>query len=165
VDLVQRQAKQMFEPKRGEPGKRMMVSDNFKFYRMMYIRDIYFVGGFGTMQWIDPAAYAATHPDSIVMFPHHETVDALSAQYGDALVEHFLGPAHESHEGQRDESNTEGLLTKDTATVISIDAAGADVRVRRNWETSVHRLAFPRKVHTPEEAMKAVQTVLSAHGR
>jgi hypothetical protein len=150
----------MFEPKRGQPGKRMVVSDNFKFYRMMYIRDIYFVGGFGTMQWVDPAAYAATQPDAIVMFPPHETIDALSAKFGDALLTHFLGCPNASQEGPGEASNTKQLLERGTATVISIDAAGVDVRIRRNWESSLHRLAFPKKVYTPEEAMKAVQTVL-----
>ena len=142
----------------------MMVSDSFRFYRMMHIRDIYFVGGFGTMQWVDPPAYAATHPDSIVMFPHHETVDAISAKYGDALVEHFLGPVDESKvsDGESTDTDAEGLLARGSASVISIDAAGADVRVRRHWESSVHRLAFPSKVHTPEEAIKAVQTALRA---
>ena len=161
---VQRQAKELFQPRRGKPGKRLMVSDSFLFYRMMHIRDIYFVGGFGTMQWVDPPSYAATQPDSIVMFPSHETVDAISAKYGDALVEHFLGELDESKasEGEQTDTDTEGLLARGNATVISIDAAGADVRVRRHWETSVHRLAFPYKVHTPEEAMKAVQTVLRA---
>jgi hypothetical protein len=150
----------MFRPRHGEPGKRVMVSDSFKFYRMMHIRDIYFVGGFGTMQWVDPKAYAVTQPDSIVMFSPHETLDALSAKFGDALEEHFLGPIEDAGVCEGDEA--EALLARGHASVISIDAAGADVRVRRNWESSVHRLTFPSKVHTPEEAVKAVQTVLNA---
>lgn len=156
---MQRQAKDMFKPRHGDPGKRSMVSDSFKFYRMMHIRDIYFVGGFGTMQWVDPPAYAATQPDSIVMFPAHETLDALSAMFGDVLVEYFLGcPCDSTKSGE------EGLLARGSASVISIDAAGADVRVRRAWDSSVHRLTFPYKVHTPEEAIKAVQAVVSSGG-
>ena len=37
------------------------------FFRMHRISDIYFVGGFGTVQWIDVAEYAAVKPDAIVM--------------------------------------------------------------------------------------------------
>lgn len=155
---MQRQAKEMFQPRHGAPGKRLMVSDSFRFYRMMHIRDIYFVGGFGTMQWVDPPAYASTQPDSIVMFPSHETVDAISAKFGDALAEHFLGPLDVAKKGD----DSEAILARGSASVISIDAAGADVRVRRNWESSVHRLAFPIKVHTPGEAMAAVKNALRA---
>jgi hypothetical protein len=156
---MQRQAKQIFAPKHGTPGEGRMVADSFRFYRMMHIRDIYFVGGFGTMQWVDPGEYAATLPDSIVTFPPHETVDAISARFGDALVEHFLGPGPAAEGGASPGAPTSGLRRSD-AHLISIDAAGADVRVRRDWQSSVHRLAFHSKVHTPEEAFKAVERAL-----
>lgn len=36
-------------------------------FRMNRISDVYFVGGFGTVQWLDVAEYMAATPDSIVM--------------------------------------------------------------------------------------------------
>ena len=33
------------------------------FFRMHRLSDIYFVGGFGTVQWVDVAEYSAIKPD------------------------------------------------------------------------------------------------------
>eukprot|EP00892_Ulva_mutabilis_P011525 jgi/Ulvmu1/8745/UM047_0087.1 len=91
-DEMQERAKEIFLPKHSEsPSKRRVISDSFRFYRMMHIRDIYFVGGFGTMSWIDPAEYANTRPDNIVTYHPQETIDALTARFSAALAVHFLG--------------------------------------------------------------------------
>ena len=42
---------------------------------MHRISDIYFVGGFGTVQWIDTAEYASVKPDAIVMDDPHRTLE------------------------------------------------------------------------------------------
>ena len=47
---------------------------NNMFFRMHRISDIYFVGGFGTVQWVDVAEYAATTPDSVVLDNPHKTL-------------------------------------------------------------------------------------------
>lgn len=39
---------------------------SFAFFRMDNISDIYFVGGFGTVQWVDVCDYVAAQPDDIV---------------------------------------------------------------------------------------------------
>ena len=41
---------------------------------MHRILDIYFVGGFGTVQWVDVADYMATRPDSIVAADPQQTI-------------------------------------------------------------------------------------------
>lgn len=51
---------------------------NNLFFRMHRISDIYFVGGFGTVQWVDVAEYAATTPDSIVLDNPHKTLQVIS---------------------------------------------------------------------------------------
>jgi len=38
---------------------------NYMFFRMHRITDIYFVGGFGTVQWIDVNEYLTATPDAI----------------------------------------------------------------------------------------------------
>jgi hypothetical protein len=48
----------------------------------------------------------------------------------------------------------------DDASFISIDATGADVRVRLGSEFNVERLGFESKVHSLDEAIAAVKTVL-----
>lgn len=47
---------------------------NYVFFRMHRISDIYFVGGFGTVQWVDVGEYAATLPDKIVLDEPHKTL-------------------------------------------------------------------------------------------
>lgn len=52
--------------------KNRWVSGNYMFFRMHRISDIYFVGGFGTVQWVDVAEYVSAKPDEIVTSdPHH----------------------------------------------------------------------------------------------
>ena len=65
---------QIFNRKQAADRKEGWVLGNFLFFRMHRISDIYFVGGFGTVQWVDVQEYAATQPDSIVL---HEPVRTL----------------------------------------------------------------------------------------
>lgn len=46
--------------------------------------------------------------------------------------------------------------------LISIDALGADVRVRHGSEFAVERMSFDRRVGTVEEAHAAVRAALAA---
>lgn len=56
------------------------MSGNLVFFRMHRISDIYFVGGFGTVQWVDVADYMATKPDSIVAADPQETISVSQVQ-------------------------------------------------------------------------------------
>ena len=47
---------------------------NSLFFRMHKISDIYFVGGFGTIQWVDVAEYIDTQPDAVVVDDPHKTL-------------------------------------------------------------------------------------------
>lgn len=47
------------------------------FFRMHRISDIYFVGGFGTVQWVDVADYVAATPDQIVRSQPHQTLQVI----------------------------------------------------------------------------------------
>jgi hypothetical protein len=58
--------------------KNRWVSGNYSFFRMHRISDIYFVGGFGTVQWVDVAEYVAAKPDEIVTSDTHHTLQVLS---------------------------------------------------------------------------------------
>ena len=44
------------------------------FFRMHRISDVYFVGGFGTVQWVDVGDYIAATPDQIVRSQPHQTL-------------------------------------------------------------------------------------------
>jgi hypothetical protein len=51
-------------------------------------------------------------------------------------------------------------LPLDDAAFISIDATGADVRVRYGSDFNVERIGFNQRVHTLDDALSAVRTVL-----
>ena len=57
--------------------KNRWVSGNYMFFRMHRISDIYFVGGFGTVQWVDVADYVAATPDQIVRSQPHQTLQVI----------------------------------------------------------------------------------------
>ena len=58
--------------------KNRWVSGNYMFFRMHRISDIYFVGGFGTVQWVDVGDYVAANPDQIVRSQPHQTLQVLT---------------------------------------------------------------------------------------
>jgi hypothetical protein len=123
---------------------------------MTQIQDIYFVGGFGTMQWVDIQRYANESPDAIVLYHPHETLDMLTIRYGEDLVDAFKGAPGVPADGSYDESGQEHW----DAAVISIDARGLDVRIRKRWECTMHRLPFDARVRTPSEATRAVERAI-----
>jgi hypothetical protein len=53
----------------------------------------------------------------------------------------------------------------DEAVLISIDALGADVRVRTGGEFNVERIGFGSRVETPDEARAAMRAALAAGRR
>ncbi|KAK2078103.1 hypothetical protein QBZ16_003971 [Prototheca wickerhamii] len=61
------------------------LSGNRQYFRMHRVRDIYFVGGFGTVQWVGPEEYAAAEPDRIIMERPRDTLRALNERFGDEL--------------------------------------------------------------------------------
>lgn len=79
---VQAAAKQIFLDKHASGGsKARVISQSFRFYRMDRLQDIYFVGGFGTMQWVDTMRYTRETPDAIVLFHPHETLEVRGRSF------------------------------------------------------------------------------------
>ena len=63
---------QIFHQKHAAEKKGRWVSGNAVFFRMNRILDIYFVGGFGTVQWVDVEEYTSVQPDKVVLeMPNH----------------------------------------------------------------------------------------------
>lgn len=58
-----------------------IVTGNTLFFRMHQIKDIYFVGGFGTVQWIDVKDYVNAEPDHIVISMGTEDLQVLKSNY------------------------------------------------------------------------------------
>ena len=93
--------------------------EDFAFHRLEIV-DLYFVGGFAAMDWIDAAAGILEH---------------MNRDHADALV--TLARAL-------------GGTPADHATMTAVDRLGFRLRVRAGDRLHGTRIAFPREVRTPE---------------
>lgn len=118
---------------------------NFTFYRMENISDIYFVGGFGTVQWVDVKEYDLARPDIIAVNGAEKTLQELNFRFSKKLMELLASEAE-----------------VDDAALISIDSKGVDIRVRQGAQFNVRRISFDEKdpVKSCDHAIMALQKVL-----
>ncbi|KAF9675103.1 hypothetical protein SADUNF_Sadunf10G0196600 [Salix dunnii] len=114
---------------------------NFYYFRLQNISDIYFIGGFGTVAWVDVKEYETLQPDKIAVDGGEQNLKELNAIFSKLLKE--LLP-----------SDTE----VDDAAFISIDSKGTDIRVRQGAQFNIQRLSFEdgHAVETLEEAKAAI---------
>ncbi|XP_018489154.1 uncharacterized protein LOC108859744 isoform X2 [Raphanus sativus] len=119
---------------------------NFHYFRMHNISDIYFIGGFGTVAWVDVKEYEALQPDKIAVDGGEQNLKELNAIFSKPLRELL--------------SSAESEV--DDAALISIDSKGIDVRVRQGAQFNIQRLAFEEGhgVETLEEAKAALWKVI-----
>ena len=80
---MQDAAREIYLQKHATGEKDRWVSGNYIFFRMHRISDIYFVGGFGTVQWVDVTEYGAVVPDQVATVAPHKTL-----QVGGPPVKH-----------------------------------------------------------------------------
>ncbi|XP_012478315.1 uncharacterized protein LOC105793943 [Gossypium raimondii] len=118
---------------------------NFYYFRMQNISDIYFIGGFGTVAWIDVKEYEALKPDKIAVDGGEQNLKELNATFSKPLKELLSAEAE-----------------VDDAALISIDSKGIDIRVRQGAQFNVQRLSFEegQGVETLEEAKVALWKVI-----
>jgi hypothetical protein len=145
---MQAAAAEIFHQKMATDGDQRWVSGNATYFRMNRILDIYFVGGFGTVQWVDVDEYAGARPDAIVVAHPATTLAALNEAFSEPLRRALAG-----------------ARGADDAAFISIDKLGADVRVRRGGEYTVERLKFDVGVESREDAAAAVARLLGELAR
>jgi heme iron utilization protein len=107
---------------------------DFSFHRLEP-QDVYFVGGFGVMGWVDPGAYqvAAADPltDSAAAILEH-----MNEDHADALVLYCRRYAG---------------LEAGAATMTAVDRLGFRVRAQVGAEERDLRINFLREVRSPEE--------------
>jgi putative heme iron utilization protein len=105
--------------------------DDFGFWRLEPT-DLYFVGGFGAMDWVSAEEYLAARPDPL-------------ADASDSILAHI------------NEDHAAGLLTcarafttepVDEATMVSLDRLGFKLRLRTGERVHAVRVPFPREVAT-----------------
>ncbi|KAH8501899.1 hypothetical protein H0E87_016607 [Populus deltoides] len=119
---------------------------NFYYFRMQNISDIYFIGGFGTVAWVDVKEYEALQPDKIAVDGGEQNLKELNAIFSKPLKELLS-------------SETE----VDDAAFISIDSKGTDIRVRQGAQFNIQRLSFEdgHAVETLEEAKAALWKLIN----
>ncbi|KAL8466513.1 hypothetical protein ACS0TY_035554 [Phlomoides rotata] len=121
---------------------------NFYYFRMQNISDVYFIGGFGTVAWVNVKEYEAIKPDKIASDGGEHNLKELNAMFSKPLKELL------SQEAEVDD-----------AALISIDSKGVDIRVRQGAQFNVQRISFDEGlVDTLEEAKKALGRLLDRGG-
>ncbi|MED6218931.1 hypothetical protein PIB30_031160 [Stylosanthes scabra] len=119
---------------------------NFYYFRMQNISDIYFIGGFGTVAWVDVKEYETLQPDKIAVDGGEQNLKELNAIFSKPLKKLL--------------SNDETEV--DDAALISIDSKGTDIRVRQGAQFNIQRISFDegQSVETLEEAKEALRKLI-----
>ena len=113
--------------------------EDFSFYRMQ-ILDVYYVGGFGVMGWVDASEYSQAQPDPLA--DHASAIiEHMNADHKDALI--LLARTLSGIDAQQ-------------AAMTAVDRLGFHVRLKTNDGMKGARIAFLREAHTPTEARKVL---------
>jgi putative heme iron utilization protein len=118
---------------------------DFAFWRLD-LDDIYFVGGFGAMDWLTVPGYEAAHPDPLTDAAAG-IIDHMNRDHADALILYarVLG----------------GLEAAEVAKMVAVDHLGFRLRVRAGDRLQGCRIGFPRDVVTAEECRTVLIEMLA----
>jgi heme iron utilization protein len=121
---------------------------DFGFYRLEPI-DLYYVGGFGVMGWVDAQDYTHAAPDPLAK-AMSGILAHMNADHVDAMI--LLARFHAQLEGVE-------------ATMTSVDRLGFTLRVKTQDGIKSTRINFPREVANAQETRQAlVEMVKQARG-
>lgn len=104
---------------------------DFAFWRLA-VDDVYFVGGFAAMGWVDAADYRTARPDPLADVAEG-IMEHMNRDHADALLGYarfFAGEA------------------ADEAQMVSVDRLGFKLHLRNGQRRWSARIAFPREVTT-----------------
>jgi heme oxygenase (biliverdin-IX-beta and delta-forming) len=109
--------------------------EDFSFWRLE-VDDVYFVGGFAAMGWVDAAEYRAARPDPLADVAPG-IMEHMNRDHADALLDYarFFAGEH-----------------ADEARMVAVDRLGFKLSLRsaeRRWSA---RVAFPREVTTAADS-------------
>ena len=108
--------------------------EDFRFYRMEAV-DLYYVGGFGVMGWVEASAYARALPDPL-SDAAPEIIRHMNDDHRDALI--LLAKTYTGIEAEE-------------ATMTAVDRLGFNVRLKTPDRMRGARIAFLNEVHNAEE--------------
>lgn len=113
--------------------------EDFSFYRMDVI-DVYYVGGFGVMGWVQAADYDQAQPDPLADSAA-AIIEHMNADHKEAMI--LLARASAGIESQE-------------AAMTAIDRLGFHLRLKTAEGMKGARVAFLREVTNPGEARKVL---------
>lgn len=119
---------------------------DFFFFRMEVV-DLYYVGGFGVMGWVEAKEFVGARPDPLA--PSASGIlEHMNADHADALllIAQAMG----------------GIEDAEEATMTSIDRLGFRMRVRSGERWQSRRIPFPESIETPGAARKALVAMVKA---
>jgi putative heme iron utilization protein len=130
---------------RHENARYWVDFDDFGFWRLD-VADVYFVGGFAAMDWVEAPAYAAAQADPLADVAGG-IVTHMNQDHADALVAYARAYAG---------------VEADEAVMTSVDRLGFRLRVTHGGRRHGVRIAFPREVTTAAESRAVLIEMLRA---
>jgi putative heme iron utilization protein len=109
--------------------------EDFSFWRLDLV-DVYFVGGFAAMDWIDARVFGAAAPDPLAGAAP-SILEHMNRDHADALLTFARVLAREP---------------ADQAAMLAVDRLGFKLRLRQGERLHSCRIGFPREVRTAEDA-------------
>jgi len=108
---------------------------DFRFWRLD-VSEVYFVGGFAAMDWVDADQYGAARPDPLADAAA-DIIEHMNRDHADALV--TLARAFARAEAEE-------------ARMISVDRLGLRLELRSGDRRWAARIAFPREIASAEDS-------------
>jgi heme iron utilization protein len=124
---------------RYENSKYWVDFEDFTFYRMDVL-DVYYVGGFGVMGWVQAPDYDIAKPDPLADGAAG-IIDHMNADHKDALI--LLARVFAGIEAQE-------------AAMTAVDRLGFQVRLKTSEGMKGVRIAFLQEVRDPGQARKVL---------
>jgi heme iron utilization protein len=125
--------------------------EDFGFWRLDPT-DLYFVGGFGAMDWLSAADYMAAEPDPLADVSE-SILRQMNEDHAGALLAYLRGRGGESLGAGE---------PPDEATVVAVDRLGFKVRLRTGERVHGLRVPFPREITTAGQCRQAFMEMFSA---
>ncbi|MEO6487043.1 MAG: DUF2470 domain-containing protein [Thermoanaerobaculia bacterium] len=127
------------------PSARHWISfSDFSFFRLD-VAQIYFVGGFGVMGWVDAPSYASAESDPLAE-ASAKIIEHMNRDHGEAL---------------RDITRRFAGLEAEEAQMVACDRLGFTVRVKTAEGMKGARIAFLEEVRSAEDARRVLVAMAS----
>jgi putative heme iron utilization protein len=120
-------------------AKHWIEFSDFSFFRLQ-VTDVYFIGGFGVMSWVDATDYVSAMPDPLLDSAAH-IIEHMNNDHADALVAI---------------TRRFGGLAAQQATMVACDRLGFVVRAQTAEGIKGTRIAFPEPVTSRDDARRVL---------